>query len=265
MDLLKHFEQEESVFFVLKLKDGERDLLIGKLPAAYLTSYIHEQDLLARISLLGSTKQAELAEILPSEGNIKSGDFGEILSYYIFKDRHKSYPVDGPQKWRWKQEKNVAAPYTDVILYSIKNLKKPTKDDLLISVESKMKAVKNNSYHPIQNAVDGAEKDFVSRIANSLNWIKKKYKDELLKKDAPVEELKKRIGEIERFIKSETTGEYTKQINAIAYVDKTFLADETAKALTVPSLNGTKFEIFVVSIDRLQEAYEKVFEEIPKL
>jgi len=265
MDLLSHFDQEQNVFFVLKLKDSERDLFIAKLPAAYLQSYIHEQDLLNRITLLGSTKESELAEILPSEGNIKSGDFGEILSYYIFKDRHKAHPVNGPKKWRWKQEKNVAAPYTDVILYSIKNLKKPSKDDLLISVESKMKAVRNNRYHPIEKAIEGAEKDFVSRIANSLNWIKKKYKDELLKKGAPIDELKRLIAELDRFIKSETTGEYTKQVNAIAYVDKTLLAEETAKTVTLPSLNGTKFEVFVVSIDRLQAAYEKVFDEIPKL
>ncbi len=266
MELLKHFEDGAENFVILSLKDNEWDEFIAKLPIPYKNCYIPDNELQHRIKTFSSTKEKELSEILPSIGKILSGDFGEILSYFLFKERHKKRKVDGPKKWRWKQEKNVAAPYTDVILFSIKKgATKPSKDDLLISVESKMKATTNNGYHPIQNAIAGAEKDYVSRIANSLSWLRKKYKDESLKVNAPVAELNELVDSIERFIKSETVGEYSKQINAVAFVDKTFFKDEVAKTVTIPSVSGATFEIVVVSIKDLKKAYENVFTEIPKL
>ena len=265
MTLLNHFEENIGKYIILTLNDADWDEFIAKLPSPYKSCYIPEKELQHRITTFSSTKEKELSEILPSNGNIKSGDFGEILSYFIFKERHINQNVDGPKKWRWKQEKNVAAPYTDVLLFSIKNQITPSKEDLLISVESKMKATVNNGYHPIQNAIDGAEKDYVTRIANSLSWLRKKYKDESLKENAPIQELKGLVTTLERFIHSETVGEYTKQLKAIAFVDKTFLQDEIKKIVTMPSVDGTSFEVFVVSIKDLKKVYETVFTEIPKL
>jgi len=265
MDLLKHFEEKGKKVVILKLKDDDWDEFVAKLPSQYRNSYIANEDLKNRIKIFASTKEKEFAEILPTIGKIKSGDFGEILSYLLFKERHKKQKADGPQKWRWKQEKNVAAPYTDVILFSIKKVGTVSKDDLIISVESKMKATANNNYHPIQNALDGVEKDYVSRIANSLSWLRKKYKEDALKKDAPILKLKKLVAMLERFIKSETVGEYTKQLKAVAFVDKAFLKDELKKAINKPSVDGTSLEIVVVSIKDLKKAYEKVFTAIPKL
>lgn len=266
MELLKHFEEENKNIVVLTLKDDDWNEFVNKLPVEYKKCYISSKELESRINNFSSSKEQEFSEILPTIGNIKSGDFGEILSYFIFKERHKKENVDGPKKWQWKQEKNVAAPYTDVILFSIIEAGNPSKDDLIISVESKMKATKSKDYHPLQNAIDGAEKDYVSRIANSLSWLRKKYKDESLKENASIPELIKLVNMIERFIKSETTGEYTKQLKAVAFVDKDFLDDELKKVFTTPgSISGTNLEIMVVSVKDLKMAYEKVFTEIPKL
>lgn len=265
MELLKHFEEGSKNFVLLSLKDKEWDEFIAKLPIPYKNCYIPDKELEQRIQTFSSTKEKELSEILPSIGNIQSGDFGEILSYFLFKERFKKRNVDGPKKWRWKQDKNVAAPYTDVILFSIKKNGKPSKDDLLISVESKMKATASISYHPIKNAIEGAEKDSVSRIANSLSWLRKKYKDESLKANAPVAKLKELVDSIERFIKSESVGEYSKQIKAVAFVDKAFFNDEVEKTVAIPAIKGASFEVVVVSIKDLQKAYENVFTQIPKL
>lgn len=264
MELLKHFEEGSKNYIILSLKDNEWDEFIAKLPVPYKDCYIPDSELQERIKTFASSKEKELSEILPSEGKIKSGDFGEILSYFLFKEKYKKRNVDGPKKWRWKEEKNVAAPYTDVILFSIKNAK-PSKDDLLISVESKMKATNNKSYNPIERAIEGAEKDSVSRIANSLSWLRKKYKDETLKANAPVAKLKELVDTIERFIKSETIGEYSKQIKAVAFIDKTFFDEEVKKTVTIPAINGATFEVIVVSIKDLQKAYENVFTQIPRL
>ena len=265
MELLKHFEEEITGIVLLTLKDQEWSEFISKLPSEYRECYIPENELLSRIENFSSTKQKELAEILPSVGNIQSGDFGEILSYFITKERHIQHRADGPRKWRWKQEKNVAAPYSDVILFSLKEKGKPSSEDLLISVESKMKATANNSYHPIQNAIDGSQKDYVSRIATSLSWLRKKYKEESFKVTAQVEQLKEIVGMIERFIDSVNIGEYSKQLKAVAFVDKSFCANEISKSISIPPLNGTNIEIMVISVKDLKKAYESVFTEIPNL
>jgi hypothetical protein len=265
MEILKYFEEEKKGCLTFTLKDEDWDNFISLLPKEYKLCYITDEDLQKRIENFSSTKEKELSEILPDQGNIQSGDFGEILSYFIFKERHKNRNVDGPQKWKWKQEKNVAAPYTDVILFSIQEDGKSSKDDLLISVESKMKAVKNNTYNPIQAAIGGAEKDYVSRIANSLSWLRKKYKEESLKENAPVEGLKKVVNSIERFIKSETYGEYDKKIKAIAFIDKALFEDEITKDISTPSQNVMNLSVFAVSIKDLKSVYTKVFEEISKL
>lgn len=265
MELLKHFEEENTKFVILTLKDEEWNEFVSKLPSEYKNCYISDKELQSRIINFSSSKESELFEILPTIGKIKAGDFGEILAYFLFKERDKKQKVTGPIKWRWKQEKNVAAPYTDVILFSIANAKKTSKDDLLISVESKMKSTANNQYHPIQNAINGAEKDYVSRIANSLCWLRRKYKDESLKANAPIAKLKELVEMTERFIKSETMGEYTKQIKAVVFVDKSFYDDEVNKSITLPPFVGSSIEIVIVSIKDLKAAYEKVFREIPRL
>ncbi len=123
----------------------------------------------------------------------------------------------------------------------------------------------HGNYNPIEKAIEGAEKDSVSRIANSLSWLRKKYKDETLKANAPVAKLKELVDTIERFIKSETIGEYSKQIKAVAFIDKTFFDEEVKKTVTIPAINGATFEVIVVSIKDLQKAYENVFTQIPHL
>jgi hypothetical protein len=265
MEVLKHFDQETKKIVILKLKDTEWDNLASKLPIEYKKSYISEKALEKRIKAFGSTKEKELAEILPDKGNIKSGDFGEILSFFIIKERHKNSNVDGPRKWRWKEEKNVAAPYSDAILFSVNSADKPTKNDLLISVESKMKATVSKSYHPIENAINGAEKDYVSRIANSLSWLRKKYKQEAEKEDANVSNLKELVKIVERFINSVTVGEYTKRIKAIAIIDQDLFDDEIKKTIDAAKIKKYGITVFAVSVKDLKGLYEKVFTEIPKL
>ncbi len=263
MEILKFFEQKAENYITLVLKDEHWSEFVDSLAPEYKTSYISDEELSYRIEILESNKAAEFFEILPDQGNIQSGDFGEILSYILFKERHEKRGIDGPKKWRWKQEKNVAAPYTDVILYSIRG-DRPSKDDLLISVESKMKAT-TSAHHPIQDAIDGAEKDYVSRIANSLSWIRKKYKDELVKKDANINAIKNILAVLNRYIQSETHGSYSKKIKAIAVIDKDLFDNEIAKEVTIPSYPGLDLSVFVVSIKDLKNAYKTVFNKISTL
>lgn len=262
MEILSHFLEENREITILTLKDNERDQLLDKLPLEFKRSYISDEDLNARMLMFSSTIEKELSEILPDDPTIMSGDFGEMLCYFFCKDKYRAQAIEGPRKWIWKQEKNVAAPYSDVILFAVDNLDTPSQNDILISAESKMKATKNKDYHPIQAAVNGANKDYVTRIAASLSWLRKKYKEEAIKENDATQEFKRLVKTINRFIQSETVGEYTKKVKAIAIVDKNFVADEIAKELNLPDESNGKMEIFIISIKDLKDAYQRTHQNI---
>lgn len=265
MDILKHFENDKKGdFLIFYLKDEEWGDFCDKLPVECRSCFISTEDLDNRIKAFGSTKEVELSEVLPEKGSIKSGDFGEMLAYFLFKEIYKDQQIDGPRKWRWKTDKNVPAPYSDVILFSIKN-KDYSEEDLLISVESKMKAVPSDKTIPIQKAIEGAEKDYVSRIASSLSWLRKKYKEESLKEGSKKERLVQLVENINRFIKAEKFGSYTKQVNAIAFIDKTMVDEELKRPIKVPAREGMNLGVYVIGIKDLKGLYEKVYSTILKL
>lgn len=261
MELLSHFDFEDSDIIRVTLKDDERDIFLAKLPDLYREAYIAKEELDSRVTTFESSHALELSELIPDVGSIKSGDFGEVLSYLFFKERHQVQGVDGPLKWRWKQDKNTAAPYSDVILFACNNVDVPCIDDLLVSVESKMKATDSN-LNQIQNAIDGAESDYVSRIANSLAWMKRKYKIEAAKVGADIDNIKSVIAKIERFINADEKGAYQKKVKAIAFIDQSWFEKDLLLPITKPAIQGLDLTIFAVSISRLKEAYTEVLTKV---
>lgn len=257
MKLLSHFEFDDGEIIKVTLKDEDRTNFLAKLPEFYRYAYVTETELDSRIAAFGTTRAEELAELIPDRGNIRSGDFGEILAYLFFKERHELMAIDGPLKWHWKQDKNTPAPYTDVILFACPNVDAPCIDDLLVSVESKMKATASES-NQIQAAIDGAETDYVSRIANSLAWMRRKYRNEATKVGVDIENIKAIIVKLERFINSDDKGLYTKKVKAITFLDKSWFHEDIARPIQRPTINGLDLTVFAVSIDRLRAAYEEV-------
>ena len=285
MELLKHFQSTtKKDFIIFALKDNEWDEFLNKLPENYKDCFISEEDLKNLISLEeNKSRKNVLLNRIPTKGSIESGDFGEILSYFIFKELYKNDKVNGPKKWRWKEHNNKAAPGSDIVLYSVNNIKKPSANDLLLTVESKAKATKGTE-NPIQKAVVGAIDDFgqnaikdsddnitdwknkkVSRLANTLPWLIRKYEDELLKISTNKEDINEEIKKINRFIKSEIFGEYRKKINAVALIDKDFINDEIIKSITKSSDPNLDLEIFIIGIKDLKIMYKKVYSEILNL
>jgi hypothetical protein len=261
MELLSHFEFEDSDIIKVTLKDDERDIFLSKLPDFYREAYIAKNELDLRVETFESSHALELSELVPDKGSIRSGDFGEVLSYLFFKERHQVHGVDGPLKWRWKQDKNTAAPYSDVILFACPNVEVPCVDDLLVSVESKMKATESE-LNQIQKAIDGAESDYVSRIANSLAWMKRKYKIEAAKADADTDGIKNIIAKIERFINADEKGPYQKKVKAIAFIDQSWFEDDLLRPIAKPTIQGLDLTIFAVSISKLKEAYNEVLTKV---
>ena len=126
---------------------------------------------------LNGVSKSEFLEsyVLPDFGNIKSGDFGEMLSLFAVSDHlaNKGITVFAPKKWRWK-DRNKPAPYSDAILFNIVDPEKSSEEDFLVTIESKMKATPSTN-HRIKDAIDGANDDIKSRMAKTINWLVEKY------------------------------------------------------------------------------------------
>lgn len=262
MSLFEHFiEESKDKIKIYKLNENHRQVFIEKLPDNYKVCFISEHDLEERIVSFKSSHKEEMNEILPLKGSIKSGDFGEILCYLLFKEKYNDIGINGPKKWRWKENQDVAAPYSDVILYK-NDIDKPSEEDILISIESKMKATKNLTSSPIQNAINGAQKDHISRMANSLSWLKKKAKDDSLKSNCSKIKQIEIISNLNRFIHSEKHGPYRKEVKAVAIIDNLFFNDEISKKTYVKEIENMNLEIFAINIDDLKVMYEDIYNRV---
>lgn len=246
MQILQHFDRcNRSKFILYRLKDTEWNQFINKLATEFRLCYISDNNLNNLSVTAGITKSEFLQRyIIPDVPTIKSGDFGELFSYFSVKEHFgtKGILLTAPRKWRWKDSRNKPAPGTDAILFHIANKNKFTNKDLVVTIESKMKAV-HSKKNRIQEAIDGARKDKISRLANTLNWLEEKYARMGREKDRAL---------VERFKDPATFGNFQKVYKAISILDSTLEATETAK--TVKNTKG--ITVLVFSIKDLQKAYE---------
>lgn len=246
MQILKYFDVErQTQFIIYRLKQVEWNNFLNTLPQEFRLCYIEDSDLEEKALINGVSKSTFLETfILPDDGKIKSGDFGEMLSLFAIMEHldGKGIKAFAPRKWRWK-DRNKAAQYSDAILFNINDLDKPSTSDLLVTLESKMKATASKE-HRIQDAIDGANDDVKSRMVKTLNWLVERYA---------------RLGDItskriaERFRDPATYGTFEKKQKAVAILDSNFEADEISK--TIENANG--IGVIVFSISNLQQAYEQ--------
>ncbi|WP_141529482.1 Hachiman antiphage defense system protein HamA [Bacillus sp. AFS001701] len=235
----------------MKIKPDELENFLEKLPLHFRKCYITDEDLINSVNEL-SLHYSDLLKdyYLPNPGNVMSGEFGEILSYFILNEYYLPILLNGPRKWLWKDDRNQAVQKTDVMLFHKED--SPSKKDLLVSAEIKAKATKNKQYDPVYNAVEGAYDDYLRRLGVSLNWLKAKYV-----KARNLSEIK----DLERFLDPVTYGEYTKHFKAIVVIDTELIEAELVRERELKEFNAD-FEIIFISINNLKSAYESTYEKI---
>jgi hypothetical protein len=248
MQILKHFNREDKEgLIVYKLKQDELEDFLSKLTEDFRLCYIKNEDLQKKC-VENKLSADEFLEkyIIPDKGNIKSGDFGEIFSYFmvIENQKNKGIILNGPLKWQWKENKNKAMLYADSIMFNVKSGNSFSEKDLLVTVESKMKAVPSKN-HRIQDAIDGAALDKLTRLSKTLIWLEEKYA---------------RLGDfsnrklVERFKDPATYGNYQKLHKAIAILDCECEAGELDRDFK----NEEKITVIAFSMKDLKAIYEKV-------
>lgn len=268
MDILSYFNRDDAtyatygiVMFCFKV-ERKGDFLSEGVDF-YRRAFVSDEDLEEDINEMCGTRRDRIAEYLPSNGNIKSGDFGEILTYLLFSALFPEYQVK-PLRWRWQEDVNRAVHFTDILwLYCI-DPSQPQLSDKLMAAEVKTRATSPGKESTINEAIKGMQKDSVTREGLTLAYMKRQYRRDKRYVEARV---------VERFEKA-VAHPYHCHYNAIAIVDSSHLEPNHIayldKKLTVEiadwnmanAANHKRMSVFVVPVTALKQLYEDMYQNV---
>src|SRR5262245_51270160 len=139
--LLHHFDREtKKTHTVYTVTTDSVRRLRSVMPRLLRNCYVKKSVLEDRATKQKISADELLKTIyLPDNPSVMSGEFGEILSHYLLREGNGD--IEGPLKWRWKNDRNKPIHRTDVILFRT-TPSTPRPDDLIVSAEVKMKATR---------------------------------------------------------------------------------------------------------------------------
>ncbi len=237
-------------------------------------AYIATDKLNHIVSHFPTTRKEAISRRLPRKGNVMSGDFGEILSFYMACQIWSPSVNVIPMKWRFKDSKKDASKYTDVILFELHDADNPSVDDAMFTYEVKTCATglgdgiykvhvkpsyKNYKDGKLEctiiEAVFDANKDAVERAAETIPYLLTRCEDE---------DLYDLYKQIYRFREAEKTT-YNKEYNAVAIVDSTTLSKQM---LRMPgdllTMHPNVKNVYCIPMENLQNVYESIYAEMRK-
>ena len=237
-------------------------------------AYITEEKLTHIVSHFPTTRIEAISERLPRKGMVMSGDFGEILSFYLACQIWAPMANVLPMKWRFKDSKKDASKYTDIILFSLLDPNNPSENDAMFTYEVKTcaTALGNNVYQihkrpsfitykdgkkecTILEAVFDANNDAVERAAETIPYLLTRCEDENLY------DLHKQIL---RFKNAEKVT-YQKEYNAVAVVDSSTLEEQIARMPSdLLTVHSNVKNVYCVPMEGLKSVYERVYAEMCK-
>ena len=260
IDLHKYFTEDRVTYAAQKIvlynfDDSKSADFINEMLVPIRNAYISDKKI-AQIEERYKTSRKEIiGKRLPDTASITSGDFGEILTFYLAQQTFASNATITPMKWRLKDDKTKASPKTDIMLFYVSNLDVPSKDDILYSIE--VKAFASHPYGKkcsIFEAVSGAENDRTSRAAETVTYLLTRLEDKM----APLDLYKG----VKRFEKP-YYNTYKKIFNGVAVVEKEYLAKHIAHIPTDMLTNHPGIDIYCLPIKQLGKIYKKIYKQMP--
>ena len=258
-DIFSFFTEDATTYaskgIVMYVFDEARtdEFIKGSLES-YRRAYISDEDLAENMAELGTMRSEEIKEVLPSEPIIQSGEFAEILTFLLFMALHPEYNVT-PIRWRWKEEKNRAVHFADIMLLSCPDENTPKDTDKVMTVEVKSRATRpGKDESSINNAIQGALKDSISREGKTLSFLLQRYK-----RDKQYDMVKK----VKRF-EDAVAHPYQTRHNAMAIVDSSYMDEfhignlESNLTKGIEKFNKTQAKnnrsmaVFVIPLDNMK-------------
>lgn len=266
LNISRFFDIDDTTYadkgvVLYKFKDGLIDEFVSEFVLPFRQAYISDEELDTGIAEgVWENREEGTRMKAPTKPNLKSGEFAEILLYFISRYLRCTDVNIVPMKWRWKENQDMPCHLTDIVLAKCDDENNPSTEDYLYFVESKAKAaaLPQNSKDSVMNdAIGGAVNDSVSRAGKTVTYLITKFVHD---KEF---EMARKIG---RF-KDSTDVAYQRFSNAAIVVEKGQL-DKHIVNITAESLKAAKrnnISLFAVPIADLRAVYERIYNEAVKV
>ena len=250
--------EEDTPYALVRVSEEDAESWVETLRDAFRRAYLSDEFLDTRAQELehevGGTREERQVEIicskLPDPGSIMSGDFGEIIVYFYQAVGAHPKVAFGPKKWRLKESRTKAAPYSDVVHFILPDWPTPTEKDEILCSEVKSKATDSGG-NPIEKAIEDCAKDRTSRLAKTLVWLR----DRAISEDLGTVKL----AHLDRFINATDHPSATKRFHAVAVICSNLAEAELVNA---PDTSSAEYTLTVIVVPDLQAVYTAVFQAV---
>ncbi len=244
---------------VFDFDDSKSAQFIQEFVIPYRQSYYSDEDLDYEVNEGINTREKAIENKLPTTPNLRSGEFSEILMFFLSCKVLCSDANVTPIKWRWKEHRDAPCHLTDIALLKCNNSENPSTEDYFFSMEVKSAAtpIGNRSKESrFNDAIEGALKDKTSRVGKMVAYLTTKYSKE---RNAEAAKIAKRFDD-------GTTVQYQRRFSAAVVSERNSLQYHIANivASNKAKADTEHIALFAVPMQDLKTIYETMYNITPK-
>lgn len=234
---------------------GDPTVFVKDCVQRFREAYISEE-MLEKIILKSkkTTRKDAIERRLPQKTSNKAGDFGEILSYYLWTETFASDANIRPMKIRWKEHPDMPGHLVDVILLRRVDEDNACPDDKMYTIESKVwTSTIKEGHSSLTDALSDAIKDKTERAAKTIPYLVTQYERD---DEYDLADQVRRFGDPVNY-------PYIEEHFAIAIVESTQANDHIANFDKVLQAANTNIPVYLLPIADLKDIYNQLYLNIP--
>ena len=218
-------------------------------------AYISEEKLVSITAKSKKNTRKEAIELrLPKKTMNKAGDFGEILSYYLWTETFATDANICPMKMRWKEHPDMPGHLVDVILLKRVDEDNACPDDKMYTIESKVWTTHMGTGHSsLSDALNGAIKDRAERAAKTIPYLVIQYERD---DEYGLADQVRRFGD-------PVNAPYIKEHFAIAIVESSQAKDHISNFDKTLQSANPDIPVYLLPIADLKNIYNNLFLILP--
>ena len=258
-NLISYFTKDDdlSASNGLEIYDftGDSTVFVQDCVQRFREAYISEEKL-EEIVLKSkkTTRKDAIERRLPQKTSNKAGDFGEILSYYLWTETFASDANIRPMKIRWKEHPDMPSHLVDVILLRRVDEDNACPNDKMYTIESKVwTSTMKEGHSSLTDALSDAIKDKTERAAKTIPYLVTQYERD--GEHALADQLQ-RFGDPVNY-------PYIKKHFAIAIVESNQANDHIGNFDKVLQAANANIPVYLLPIADLKNIYNKLYLDIP--
>ena len=249
-DALSAREEMEIYEFTGNAVDFVNDC-VGRFRKSYVSD-----EKIDRILAGGGTETRKdiIERRLPKKTKNKAGDFGEIMSYYLWTETWATDTNIRPMKLRWKEHPDMPSHLVDVILLKRIDEDNADSNDKMVTIESKVWTSSMKAGHSsLTEALEGAVKDETERAAKAIPYLVLQYERD---NEYNLAKQVKRFGD-------PVAVSFQRSHCAIAIVESAQITDHLTNFDRALKTANAHIPIYYLPFNDLKAVYLNMFDQIP--